>query len=239
MIFLLAGSSERAPSARMKKAISRLLFPGGIRGIAFGLALVIVATTGLYVPAALAFPYQAQIGTTAVYSTDPIPPVMTDRIARADKLLAESPLYEPGLRRTLVLTDGGWRWRVMAAGYWGTVALRRPFSSTLIFNRSDVATDRIASVGGERTLSGTIAHETVHILTARRLGELRMARLPRWKREGYADFVARETSLRPDDEARIRARSPDAPVLEYYEGRRRVAAELQRNGGSVDALLAR
>ena len=133
-----------------------------------------------------------------------------------------------------MLTDGGWRWRIMAIGYSGTPAFRRPFAATLIFNRSDLARDR---VGGARTLSGTIAHEMTHVLTARRYGEWRLIRMPRWKREGYADYVGGEAGLGRDDAARIRARDPDAPVLVYYEGRRRVAAELARNGGSVDRLM--
>lgn len=224
----------------MTSIVRRILFFGGMRGLGVTVGLLVAIVTLLYVPAALAFPYKAQIGRTTVYSETRIPLVMAERIARADRLLAESPLYEPGLERTLVLTSGGWRWRVMAAGYWGTPALRRPFASSLIFNRPDIKTDRIPTAwGGERSLSGTIAHETVHVLTARRYGEIALARMPRWKREGYADYVAQETSVDPADEARIRARWPKAPVLAYYDGRRRVAAELARNGGSVDALFAR
>lgn len=217
---------------------ARWLFPGGWRGAGVGLGLLFAAVTALYVPAALAFPHRAQFGATTVYSDEPIPPVMADRIARADRLVATSPLHRPGLRRTLVLTNGGWRWKVMAAGHWNAVALRRPFASTLLFNRSDVPTDRIASVGGVRSLSGTIAHETVHVLTARALGEWRHARLPAWKREGYADYVAEEASLNAEVEARIRARNPKARVLAYAAARRRVAAELARNGGSVEKLLS-
>jgi len=220
--------------------IQRILFPGGRRGFGFALAALVVSLTMLYAPAALAFPHYAEIGTTKVYSTEPILPVLEQRIARADRLLAQSPLHEPGLRRTIVLTDGGWRWRVMAAWHSDTIALRRPFSSTLLFNRSDVAADRVGNnspVGGVRRLSGTIAHESVHLLTARRFGELRLARMPHWKREGYADYVAQETSIDPDDEQKIRARWPDAPVLKYYEGRRRVAKALDDEGQTVEQLL--
>lgn len=195
----------------------------------------------LYVPAALAFPHQARFGSTMVYADRPIDSAMPRVLARADALLAASPLDRPGLARTVVLTDGGWRWRLMALGYGGAIALRRPFSSVLLFNRSDVARDRVtngAPIGGVRTLSGTIAHEMTHLLTARRFGEWRLATMPAWKREGYADVVARETSVGgAADEALIRARDPHARVLVYYEGRRRAAAELARNGGSVDALL--
>ena len=198
----------------MCRALKLLLFPGGMRGlgITIGLALAIVGF--LYTPAALAFPHVKRIGDTTVYSVAPIPDVMADRINRADALLAASPLVVPGLRGTLVLTDGGWRWRVLAAGNWNVIALRRPFSSVLLFNSSDIVADRVrngAPGGGERTLSGTIAHESVHLLTARRYGEIRLTRMPEWKREGYADYVAQETSIRAEDEARIRERWPDAP----------------------------
>lgn len=123
----------------------------------------------------------------------------------------------------------------MALGHSDAVALRRPFSSLLVFNRSDIATDRVRN--RSRSLSGTIAHESVHILTARRFGELRLARMPQWKREGYADYVARETSIDPKDEQKIRARLPDAPVLKYYDARRRVAKALDDEGQTVEQLL--
>ena len=226
----------------MRRALKLLLFPGGIRGLGAVIGLTLAIAGILYTPAVLAFPHVERFGNTTVYSEAPIPDVMEERLRRADTLIAASPLAAPGLRRTLVLTDGGWRWQVLAAGNWNAIALRRPFSSVLLFNRSDVAADRIrngAPLGGERTLSGTIAHESVHLLTARRYGEIRLARMPQWKREGYADYVAQETSVGADDEARIRERWPDAPVLRYYDAYRRVKQLLDRDGQSVDELLSK
>ncbi len=234
---------QRNPQLHAEKqrgVIQRILFPGGRRWVGVELGVIIAIITALYAPAALAFPHYAQIGATAVYSTEPILPVLEERIARADRLLAQSPLYDPSLRRTIVLTDGGWRWRVMAVGYSNTFALRRPFSSTLLFNRSDIAADQVrnsSTIGGVRSLSGTIAHESVHVLTARRFGEIRLARMPLWKREGYADFVAQESSIDANDAKRLRARWPESPTLKYYDGRRRVAKALGHDGQSVEQLL--
>lgn len=216
--------------------VRRFLLPGGRRGFGLALAALAVSLTFLYAPAALAFPHYAEIGNTKVYSTEPILPDLEQRIARADRLLAQSPLHDPDLRRTLVLTDGGWRWPLMAFGHSDTIALRRPFSSTLLFNRSDVVADRMLT--GPRSLSGAIAHESVHLLTAQRFGELRLATMPRWKREGYADYVAREPDIGADREREIRARSPHAMVLKYLEGRRKVAEALDAKGQSIDKLLA-
>ena len=208
--------------------------------IACGGAVVVAGV--VHVPAALAFPYRADFGRTTVLSEQPIDrAAMGQVLARADGLLAASPLYRPGLSRQVVLTDGGWRWDMLSIGARGSIAFRRPFAQALIFNRSSVAADRVtngAPLGGVRTLSGTIAHEMTHRLVADHIGEWAALRLPAWKREGYPDYVAQETSIRPQDEALIRERDPNARVLAYYEGRRRVAAELARNGGSVDALLA-
>ncbi|SEM77677.1 hypothetical protein SAMN05192583_1194 [Sphingomonas gellani] len=194
----------------------------------------------LYVPAALAFPYRAQFGATTVLSDVPIAPNMPAVLARADRLLAASPIDQPGIARTVVLTDGGWRWRVLSLTAAGGFGLRRPFGTVLTFNRSDVAADRVfndAPVANQRTLSGTIAHETTHILVARHVGEWREPFLPSWKAEGYADYVSQESSLKPGDAARLRASDPHAPALAYFDARRRVAAELARNGGSVDRLF--
>ena len=227
--------SASVKTRKTRPLMLRTLLPGRRRDIGITIAVLIVCLTTLYAPAALAFPHYAEIGTTKVYSTEPILPALEERIARADRLLAQSPLHEPNLRRTLVLTDGGWRWRVMAVGYSGAVAIRRPFSSLLLFNRSDIATDRVTN--SARSLSGTIAHESVHLLTARRFGELRLVRMPHWKREGYADYVAQEPRNDSGQEAEFRARSPDAPVLKYYEGRRRVAKALDVEGQTVEQLL--
>jgi hypothetical protein len=227
-----------AGGATIRRAL--LFAAGGRWGLRLTVPLIGFAYVVLCAPAALAFPYQQRLGTTTVYSDALIAPEIHQVVSRADRLLAASPINRPGMTRQIVLTDGGWRWRLLALNLRGAVAFRRPLSNVLVFNRSDVAADRVsngAALGGTRTLSGTIAHETVHMLLARHLGEWRAIRLPTWKAEGYADYVAGETSLDPGDEARIRAVAPDAPVLVYYEGRRRVAAELRRNGGSVDALL--
>ena len=123
----------------------------------------------------------------------------------------------------------------MALGHSDTIALRRPLSWVLLFNRSDVGTDRMLT--GARSLSGTIAHESVHLLTARRFGELRLARMPEWKREGYADYIAREPDIGASEERKIRAQSPDAPGLRYFDARRKVVKALDDEGQTVEKLL--
>ena len=205
------------------------------------LAVTAVMAMVVHVPRVLAFPYVGQFGSTAVLAEQPIEPGrMRAVLGRADALVSASPLARPGLSRTIVLTDGGWRWRLLSLTSSGAFAVRRPFGHALVFNRSNIAADSVfnrAPIGNRRTLSGTIAHETTHILVAEHFGEWRVPFFPTWKTEGYPDFVARESSLSPSDAAKLRARDPGARALIYFDARRRVAATLAANRGSVDALF--
>ena len=201
------------------------------------LVAVVVAVTAA--PQLLAWPHKAEFGSTTVYSTEPIPAGMRAVLARADGLLAKSPLNAP-IERSIFLTDGGWRWNLLALTSRGAFALRRPWRDAVIVTRSDVASDRIdrgSVIAGSRSLSGTLAHELTHILVARHYGEIRAARLPTWKSEGYADHVAQESSLSPADYRRLQASGTDHPARVYFEGRRRVAAILSRNAGNPDSLF--
>lgn len=202
------------------------------------LAIVVPLATVIYVPAALAFPHYERFGSTEVWSDAPIPAAFPAVLARADALVLASPLAGGDATRKLFLTDGGWRWRVLALTNSGSFGLRRPLSSALLFNRSDVARDRIFNAGGDRRLSGVIAHETSHLLVARRIGELAAVRLPTWASEGLADVVARESRLSDAEAERGRRIDPDSRALAYYDARRRVARALMANGGAVDRLLA-
>jgi hypothetical protein len=203
--------------------------------------LLLLAVAVVYAPQLLAFPFKQRVGGVTVYAEHPIDPRISNELARAEGLLRASPIYTGPLDRSLFLTDGGWRWRLLAIQSPSAFAFRRPFSSAIVFNRSDVGVDRVTNgraIGGSRTLSGVIAHETAHIMIANHLGELRSAMLPTWQQEGYADHIARESSLTDAEAAHLLKTDPRAPALVYYDARRRVAAALGANGGSVDALFA-
>jgi len=50
-------------------------------------------------------------------------------------------------------------------------------------------------VTGERTLAYFMTHEIVHSLEVSLLGRYAYVRMPAWKREGYADYVARNSNF--------------------------------------------
>ncbi|WP_144095518.1 hypothetical protein [Croceicoccus sediminis] len=88
-----------------------------------------------------------------------------------------------------------------------------------------------------QALSAVIAHETAHGMIRSRYGFVKAALAPQWLVEGYADHVAQESSLSDADYLRLKEAGEQHPPMPYYEGRKRVEAALERNGGDVDALF--
>jgi hypothetical protein len=86
-------------------------------------------------------------------------------------------------------------------------------------------------------VSGVLAHEICHGMLRRQFGLTVDWSKPQWLREGYCDHVAQESSLTAAQVARLKASGGKHPAIAYFEGRRRVAVELERNGGDVDALF--
>jgi hypothetical protein len=203
--------------------------------------LVAGLASAVYTPQALAFPYKANFGDTVVRSERPLPTDFGKTIAAADALVAKSGIYRGPVSRSIFLTEGGWRWRLISLQLSGTVAFRRPLGNVIVVNDADPARDTARNhirFPGVRTLHDTIAHETTHILITDHFGLLRAAQFPPWKVEGYADYVAGTSSLSDARAALVRKQDPYHPALSYYEGRKRVAAILARDP-NVDHLFLR
>lgn len=202
-------------------------------------ALFAILSSPLLAPELLAFPHVATSNGDTVYSVKPIDKPALDRVTRrANALVAESPLARPYEPRTIFLTDGGWRWSWLAVRNNAALALTRPGREAIIINTSDLSADGIATAFGQRTLSGVIAHEKCHGLERRRFGLSVDWRKPQWLREGYCDYVALESTLSDAQAQRLEMAREDARALTYWQGRRKVAAQLAANGGDVAALFA-
>lgn len=211
-----------------------------IASVALGATLVLLASP-LAAPQLLAFPYRAQSSIGTVWSDVPIDPLALDAVtSETRRLLAESPISEEDGTRSIFLTNGGWRWLWLANTSRGGFALTRPISAAVIVNASNLQSDRVtneAAIAGERSLSAVLAHEFTHGDLRRHFGFVHMAMQPQWKVEGYADHIAQESSLSPEEAENLIARGESHPALIYFEGRQQVAAELEANGGSVEALF--
>jgi hypothetical protein len=203
--------------------------------------LALLFGTIAFAPEVLAFPYRAKIGDTIVYAEAPLPASMGAVLARSDTLLRTSAIYGPSYGRRIFLTNGGWRWHLLAAQTPGAFAFSRPLTEAIVVNRSDPRRDLVlngAVIGGHRSLSGVIAHEPTHGLIRGRYGMLADMAYPAALREGYCDIVAGGGSLSGGEAAFLRRNQIRHPALTYYDGRRRVAALLAQASGNVDAVFA-
>lgn len=202
-------------------------------------AAVLMLVSIIMAPQLLAFPFRAQVGGWTVRSEMPIPTEMATVIARAEALLAASPIDRPQPRE-VYLTDGGWRWRLLALQSADAFALTRAANEAIIVNRSDAGADLVLNrraVANRRSLSSTIAHEATHGLLRQRYGVIATLPMPAWQVEGYCDHVARESALDDATARRLIAAGEDHPALLYWKGRKRVAALLSEAGGDVDAVM--
>ena len=205
------------------------------------ISIVALLVAPAYVPELLFFPNSAQSGGHRVYSEAPIDQAALDRVtARSASLVQASPIARPSEPRRIFLTQGGWRWLWLTASSRNAFAISRRPGEAIVFNRTDLAADRVrngGTIGGERSVSAVLAHEICHGMLRRHFGFTVDWSKPQWLREGYCDHVAQESSLTAAQVAELKAAGREHRAIPYFEGRQRAAAELRRNGGNVDALF--
>ena len=116
----------------------------------------------------------------------------------------------------------------------------RQINDTIIINRTDEAAvvRNGATIGGQRSLAGVVAHEMTHGSLRARLGFAADLTYPQALREGYCDFVAQESSLSDAEALALQRRGAAHPALVYWSGRKRVAEAMARPGASVERLFA-
>ena len=210
---------------------------------ALGLAVLTFFASAIYAPQVLAFPHKLDVaGSTVWYEASQDTKAIERVVKRANALVAATPISNGQERKHIFLTDGGWRWNVLALNARRAFGLTRPLTDpVIIVNRSDAAKDmtwRDDTIASERRLSGVIAHEAMHGVLRDRYGIVATALAPQWLVEGYCDYVTGDSSLSDEEAAYLERENPSHPALPYYHGHNRVTELLEANGGDVDALFA-
>jgi len=113
--------------------------------------------------------------------------------------LAQSPLYSSQQRHRVFVCNAAWRQRLFFLHKYGVAGVNYyPFTTNVFMRNSIVDENALIGPSGnrasdERTLDYFIAHEITHTLTGQAIGKMAYLVLPEWKREGYADYVARKS----------------------------------------------
>jgi hypothetical protein len=174
---------------------------GKILACVLGAALLLAilhASLVLFFPGVL-FRHEITYRNFTVQSTEPISPEIHTVLDRAHDLLSASEINDPTLHHDVYLCKS---YRLMRFLLYRNVhfGAMLPTGDTIVTD-SDVANDiaRAKRISAEdrrvRTLSGTIVHEIVHHLIRRHVGYREERRIPTWIKEGYGDFIARDSAI--------------------------------------------
>jgi len=212
-----------------------------IRAVVTSLALAYLGI--LAVPDVL-FAEQMSYRQFRVASDAPIDPALIKVLDRAAARLTTSSINQPEMIHRIYLCNSRWRKALLAPRGLGAYAITQMvFEYTVVLGEPEVETDRILRPPprrGGRSLSGVIAHERTHALIDDRLGGWTSMRCPSWKKEGYCDYIAGDTTFPiPEAKRLIRAGQVSAdPAFHYAQASLIVKYLIEVEKLSVDALMA-
>jgi hypothetical protein len=178
-----------------------------------------------------------------VCSTEPIPAEIGAVLDRAAERLAASEIEDAGLRHRIFLCNGYRLFALFAPTSRHSFGNAAWFSGHIFVANADIAADqaiRDTPINSRRSLSGTIAHECTHRLIERRVGLLKSLTLPRWKKEGYCEVIAREGSLDPAHGAAMlkRGEHDGSGSFQYFRYRLMVDYLVHQKRLSFDELIS-
>src|SRR5882757_881687 len=169
-----------------------------IQHLILGLIASIVLL-GASVATVLAFPqplfaYHAERGALQLWSDRPFDAAKADDVlADAERRIARSPLALGLGPHRIFIANAEWRRRLVFLWNEGAAGVNYYPLRNVFIRHSDVDDDRVFGRAGPvpppRTLAYYAAHEVGHSLIGERIGALANHRLPRWIREGLADYI--------------------------------------------------
>jgi len=126
----------------------------------------------------------------------------------AERTLSRSPLYSGRQNYHVFICNSRWRQLLFFNKDYGAGGVAQyPVTAQVFLREARVEDNRLISPGGnpvmgDRTLGYFVAHEITHQLTGADIGPFRFCLLPRWVREGYADYVGKGDSFHYADSKR-------------------------------------
>jgi hypothetical protein len=215
---------------------------------AFAAAIVLLAA----IPAAvLAYPqplfaYHVQQGHLQLWSDRPFDPDKGRAVlADIERRIAHSPFTLGDATHRIFIANDEWRQRLVFLWNYGAGGVNYYPLHNVFIRAADVDSNRVLRVRGTvppRTLAYYGAHEVGHSLIGARIGAIANWRLPKWIREGMADYIGfgGEVDIDALTNALIAGESDLDPARSglYARYRLLVAYMLQREGWTADRLLA-
>ncbi|NML66737.1 hypothetical protein HHL22_16130 [Hymenobacter sp. RP-2-7] len=171
--------------ARLNKWLLRFSVTG-----AFLLALLVLI---VFAPA-LSYAQQSSFGRFTVYHQQPLAVALPAHLAAAAAQLRGSELYTPDFHADICLNDQGSSYPKLL-GQLLPPAFAWGFADKVVLQgQANFAADYVELHGYRWNSTALLTHELTHCLQAQALGWYRSNSLtgyPTWKREGYAEYLAR------------------------------------------------
>jgi len=149
------------------------------------------------------FPLSVTYGNFTFYSRTPLPPQVASIAAEAGKRLATSELGVPAVAQRVFVVEKPWLWTLLNGPFRGAIARNVELGNAILIPTLDIEHRAIRHFDG-RTAGAVsvLTHESVHTLVQRRIGLLRLWRLPWWKKEGYPEYIASQRCAQSEAPAR-------------------------------------
>jgi hypothetical protein len=210
-------------------------------------ALVLAWAGLLAIPQPL-FRFSVRAENLVLHSDRPLSEAAGKRVLEmVERKLSRSPLYSGRRDYHVFICNSRWRQMLFFNKDYGAGGVAQyPVTAQVFLREARVEDNRLISPGGnpvigDRTLGYFAAHEITHQLTGADIGPIRFYRLPRWVREGYADYVGKGDSFHYDEGKR--AFLQEAPEMDqkksglYSRFHLLVAYLLEHQHWSVEQLL--
>jgi hypothetical protein len=158
-------------------------------------------------------------------------------------LVNRSELAVPGHSERVFICNNPWLYRLFYPLSRGEMAVAIPATRNIFFRDADVVHDiaRGTAAFHRRTLSSTMAHEITHNLIRYRLGFVGGIFLRRWVDEGYADYVAQESSFPVEEGLQMLREGREDPSgsFHYFLYRQMVRHLIEDRHYSFDDIVKR
>jgi len=179
------------------------------------LCVVVVYALLLAFPERL-FAHSLRVRNFTFYSNSPIDPRISQLTNEINSKLARSEIFDQSVQFRVFIVNNEHLYEFFNGPWHNALARNYEFGNPIFVPTLDVEHERIVHFDGRSAGAvNIIAHEAVHTLMQRRLGLYHVLKLPWWKKEGYAEYIASDLG-----------RSSEAP-LQYQQAMRKVVCLME------------
>ena len=178
-----------------------------------------------------------------VYARQPIDENINYVLDSAVARLEKSQLYDKETMQNIFISDSFTFYKFLSLGRPDSFGITNPIVGNIRINKVDIADDlvfRDSTEFSQRSLSNVIAHEVTHNLVRNKFGAVKsFVSIPKWKNEGYSEYVAGETMLTFEEGVRRWRESPnDSSGYNYFMYQQMVKYLLDDQKISVQELFS-